>query len=180
MSPSFNVRAAKILAFCASVFLAVLTLPVSSMPAALAYGEEVTGGRFKCSTSSQESVGIVAGQDQVLVDDEKQEEDSVTLELHFPQKKEVRKFKPVAWKDGQTVFEVLEALRKREEEFEFKYRGKGSTLFVFEIAGVENEGGRGNNWVFLVDEKVADRSAGVMKVEKGAKIVWRYGSYKPQ
>lgn len=106
-------------------------------------------------------------------------EEPISLEIKFGEDRPALLFKGLVWKEGMTVFDVMQAAQERDADFKFKYRGKGETLFVTEIAGQTNEGAGGNNWVFLVDDQLGKRGCGVVQVAAGQRVQWRFGKDRP-
>lgn len=106
-------------------------------------------------------------------------EETVSLEIKFGDDREPLHFKGVVWKEGMTVFDVMQAAQEQDAEFKFKYRGKGETLFVTEIADQPNEGAGGKNWVFFVDDQLGKRSCGAVQVAAGQRVQWRFGKDRP-
>lgn len=75
-----------------------------------------------------------------------------------------------------TVFEALR-LFAEERNLPVEHRGSGETLFVVAIGDVANEGAGGDNWVYLINDQLGDRSSGARKLSPGDRLVWRFGSY---
>lgn len=88
-------------------------------------------------------------------------------------------FNDIPWQDEMTVEDVLRHVMKNEE-FRFRSRGRGETFFVIQIAGLANQGAKGKNWIFLVNEKLGDRGAGAYSVPKDATVKWHFGKYNPK
>ncbi|MEM7456441.1 MAG: DUF4430 domain-containing protein [Planctomycetota bacterium] len=77
-----------------------------------------------------------------------------------------------------TVFQILTRARNTGD-IEFESTGEGETAFVVSIDEVANEGASGDNWVYLVNDALGDRSCGAYRVEVGDEITWRFGKYEP-
>lgn len=107
------------------------------------------------------------------------DESFVTLEIKYGGSREDREFEEIPWREGMTVFDVLVQARRVDREFAFRHRGSRDTLFVTSIDGIENRGARGPNWIFRVDDKLGDRSAGAFEVKAGQKVIWHFGKYEP-
>lgn len=86
-------------------------------------------------------------------------------------------FVNIACKGGSTVLDVLESAKRHPRGIQFSYRGKGATAFLTQIDDLKNEG-RGNNWIFHVNGKVADRSFAVFQVKPSDKVLWKFGKYR--
>jgi Domain of unknown function (DUF4430) len=77
---------------------------------------------------------------------------------------------------GATAFDALQAFAA-QQGVTVEHRGNGASLFVESIGGVVNEGAAGDNWVYLVNDQLGDRSAGDRGVSAGDRLVWRFGRY---
>ena len=86
-------------------------------------------------------------------------------------------FTTLAWKSQMTVFGLLQAAGAHPHGISLKYRGKGATLFVEQIDDLKNEG-RGRNWIFRVNNRLADRSCDAQTVNPGDTVLWRFGEYR--
>ncbi|MBX7165398.1 MAG: DUF4430 domain-containing protein [Pirellulales bacterium] len=91
-------------------------------------------------------------------------------------------FTALAWRDGMTVLDALQAAQKVSHGIQFVSRGQGEIAFVSQIDDLKNQGGGadGRNWVFSVNEKTADRSCGILQVRPGDRIAWRFGGLPPK
>ena len=86
-------------------------------------------------------------------------------------------FTRLAWKPGMTVLEALKAAAKHPRGIQIKYRGRGATAFVTQIDDLENQG-RGRNWLYRVNKKLADRGCGAFPLKSGDTVLWRFGEYE--
>ncbi|MDX1947081.1 MAG: DUF4430 domain-containing protein [Pirellulaceae bacterium] len=86
-------------------------------------------------------------------------------------------FRKLAWKDGQTVFATLQLAAEHPRGIKIAHRGQGATLLVTAIDDLKNEG-RGNNWTYEVNGKLADRGCGVWELAAGDAVLWRFGEYR--
>ena len=86
-------------------------------------------------------------------------------------------FTALAWKEGMTVLDALEAAQKHPRGIKFVYRGKGATAFLTQIDELENEG-RGRNWVYRVNDELAKKSFAILTVKAGDTILWTFGEYR--
>ena len=86
-----------------------------------------------------------------------------------------KKFDQLPWKAGLTVLDAARLAEKQPRGIRIKSRGKGDTAFVFQIDDTANEG-RGRNWIYRVNGKLADRSVGVYKLNAGDNVSWRFRS----
>lgn len=88
-----------------------------------------------------------------------------------------KRFTAIPWKPGMTVLEVLEAARKHPRGIRFKYRGSAGRAFLYQIDDIPNEG-KGDNWIFRINKKLAGQSFAVTRVNAGDVILWEFGEYK--
>ena len=86
-------------------------------------------------------------------------------------------FTQIRWKKEMTVLDVLKAAGQHPRGIAMKFRGKGPTTFLEQLDGVANQGGKGRNWVFRVNEKIGDRSFALFSVKEGDKVLWTFGKY---
>ncbi len=80
----------------------------------------------------------------------------------------------VVCSEDSTVLSILERAHNTGD-LDLKFRGSGETAFVESISGVKNEGAGGQNWIFRVNGKTGDKSAGVYEVNPGDKVSWQFG-----
>jgi hypothetical protein len=102
----------------------------------------------------------------------------VQLQIDFNGRAENKQFH-IDWKDNLTVFACLEELQ-REGKLTMASRGAGAETFLIAIDGLENSGGGGDNWVYYVNDRLGDASAGVSQLQPGDRVEWRYGAYAPK
>ncbi|MFP6753747.1 MAG: DUF4430 domain-containing protein, partial [Pirellulaceae bacterium] len=88
-----------------------------------------------------------------------------------------KRFTAISWKPEMTVLDVLEAARKHPRGIRFKYRGSKERAFLYQIDDVTNEG-KGDNWIFRINKKLAGESFAVTRVNAGDVILWEFGEYK--
>ena len=78
-------------------------------------------------------------------------------------------------KSGLSVFDLLVHC-KSVGELDFKHRGSGETAFVSRINDVENQMAGGLNWLFYVNGQMADRGAGVVRLNDGDVVQWKFSA----
>lgn len=86
-------------------------------------------------------------------------------------------FVALPWKEKLTVFGALEAAAKHPRGIKVAHQGAGETLFVTAIDDRKNEG-RGRNWLYEVNGKLGNKSAGVYELSAGDSVLWRFGKYE--
>ncbi|MCS7204803.1 MAG: DUF4430 domain-containing protein [Leptospiraceae bacterium] len=79
----------------------------------------------------------------------------------------------------KSVYEVLLDLQK-ENQLQFETKGRGETLFLESIAGVSNQGlgDDKNNWIYFVDQKLAQVGMAQMVLEDDSVVVWCFTTWK--
>jgi hypothetical protein len=92
------------------------------------------------------------------------------VELHFTALK---------WREGMTVLDALSAAKAHSRGVKFSQRGSGRSVLITEIGGAKNEGGAADsrNWLFYVNGKQADVGAGVLTLQRGDTILWKFQVY---
>lgn len=101
---------------------------------------------------------------------------TVQLVVDYGDGAELR-FKALSWKEGMTVLDVLNAAKAHRHGITFVTRGKGSSTLVTKIGDQANEGD-GKNWLYSVNEKRGEVSAGAQKVEPQDTILWTFQVYE--
>lgn len=101
---------------------------------------------------------------------------TVQLVVDYGDGAEVR-FKALPWKEGMTVLDALNLAQAHRHGITFVTRGKGSSALVTKIGDQANEGS-GKNWLYSVNEKRGEVSAGLQKVEPRDTVLWRFEEYE--
>ena len=89
-------------------------------------------------------------------------------QLHFP---------ALAWREGMTVLDALKAASAHPHGVKFAQKGSGSTAMVTKIADLANEGD-GRNWLYSVNDKQGEVSAGIHKLHSGDAVLWKFAVYE--
>jgi len=87
--------------------------------------------------------------------------ETVTLVVEFSKDKQKR-FDDIAWRDGLTVLQAMNAAAKSKSGLKFKHRGSGANAFLTEI------------WSYWVNDRLANRSFAVFKLDKSAVVKWKF------
>jgi uncharacterized protein DUF4430 len=82
-------------------------------------------------------------------------------------------FAALPWKEKLTVLAALEAAAKHPRGIKLAHQGTGERILITAIDDLKNEG-RGRNWLYEVNGKLADRSAGVFELAAGDAVLWRF------
>lgn len=106
-----------------------------------------------------------------------QSADTVSLTIVYGDGVEKR-FTRLPWRESMTVLELMNAAAKHPRGIRFEHRGRGATAFLTRIDDVENEG-RGKNWIYRVNDKLADVGFGIKTLQAGDRVSWTFGSYTP-
>lgn len=72
---------------------------------------------------------------------------------------------------------VLLSLERAQQtgDLAFKSTGSGETSFVHSIDGLDNETD-GQCWIYKLNDRLGDKSAGIQKVKPGDVVTWSYGT----
>ncbi|MEX0711241.1 MAG: DUF4430 domain-containing protein [Pirellulales bacterium] len=86
-------------------------------------------------------------------------------------------FTRLAWSDGLTVLDAMQAASESPHGIAFKYTGRGETAFATQIDDLKNQGAGKKNWMYSVNGKRADRSFGVYKPAAADVVRWEFVEY---
>lgn len=86
----------------------------------------------------------------------------------------------LAWREGMTVLDALDAASRRARGVRFASKGTGDMAMVTAVDGVANEGGGGlgRNWIYWVNGALAEKSCGVYEIRPEDVILWKFGKYE--
>ncbi len=87
-------------------------------------------------------------------------------------------FTAVPWQKDLTVLGAMRWAAKHPRGIRFQYRGTGERVLLTQIDGQKNEGARGRNWIYQVNDKQGDRSIGIYTLGRGDTILWRFQRYR--
>jgi hypothetical protein len=89
-------------------------------------------------------------------------------------------FTQLQWREGMTVFDVMQAAMRHRRGVRVKYRGKGATLLVTEIDEQKSEaaGAGSRNWIYRINGQLGERSAGIAPVKAGDTVLWSFETYR--
>jgi hypothetical protein len=86
-------------------------------------------------------------------------------------------FTRLAWSDGMTVLDAMQAASESPHGISFKYTGRGETAFSTQIDDLKNQGAGKKNWMYSVNGKRADRSFGVYQPAASDVVRWEFVEY---
>jgi hypothetical protein len=86
-------------------------------------------------------------------------------------------FTALPWREGMTVQDALSAAQAHRHGITFVHRGTGSSAMITKIGDLKNEGD-GKNWLYSVNGKKAEQSAGAYKLKPLDTILWKFEVYE--
>jgi hypothetical protein len=77
------------------------------------------------------------------------------------------------------VLDVMQAAQQQRHGITLTIRGSGETALLTKLDDVANEEGAvgARNWLFYVNDHLADRSLGATPVKSGDTILWKFERY---
>lgn len=87
-------------------------------------------------------------------------------------------FTAVPWRKSMTIEDVMKYASRHPRGLKLAVRGKGPTAFLYKVDDLENQGGRGRNWVFRVNDKLGDRSFAIFELKPDDTVLWKFGEYE--
>jgi hypothetical protein len=121
-------------------------------------------------------LAILLGSMPVIPAAAAQKTPTVQLVVDYGDGVELR-FKALPWKEGMTVLDALNLAQAHRHGITFATRGKGNSTLVTKIGDLANEGD-GKNWLYSVNDKRGEVSAGAQKVEPRDTILWNFQVYE--
>jgi hypothetical protein len=88
-----------------------------------------------------------------------------------------KRFTEIAWKDGMTIADLLEAAAKHPRGIKYVKRGEGATAFLTQIDDLKN-GAMDKYWIYEVNGKRGDRSYALVKLKAGDAVLWSFDTYQ--
>jgi hypothetical protein len=90
-----------------------------------------------------------------------------------------KQFTALPWRDGLTVLDVMQAAQQHSHGITIAVRGSGETALLTKLDDVANEEGAvgARNWIFYVNDHMADRSLGATPIKSGDTILWKFERY---
>jgi hypothetical protein len=85
-------------------------------------------------------------------------------------------FTELKWKPGMTVLDALSATSGLRRGVKFSQRGSGSSALVTKIDDLANQGD-GKNWLYSVNDKPGEKSAGIQELRAGDAVLWKFKVY---
>ena len=90
-----------------------------------------------------------------------------------------KRFSAIPWRDGMTVLDVLQSAQQSPHGITLTYRGSGERALLTKLDDQANEEGAAGarNWLFYVNDHLADKSLGAAAVKSGDTILWKFEHY---
>ncbi|MCE9546561.1 MAG: DUF4430 domain-containing protein [Planctomycetia bacterium] len=88
-----------------------------------------------------------------------------------------KEFAGIPWTEGMTVLDAMVEAR-RLGLLKFEEHGTGQTAFVESINGRKNAGAAATdrNWLFSVNGQQGDEGAGVVRIQSGDRVLWKFAT----
>jgi hypothetical protein len=90
-----------------------------------------------------------------------------------------KRFTAIPLRDGMTVLDVLQSAQQAPHGITFAVHGVGERALLTKLDDQANEEGAAGarNWLFYVNDHLADRSLGAATVKSGDTILWKFERY---
>jgi hypothetical protein len=90
-----------------------------------------------------------------------------------------KRYTRIPHQDGMTVLAALQFAAKHPRGITLEISGSGSSALLTRIDDLANEAARdGKDWLYRVNGKLADKSAGAYVLSPGDVILWRFEKYE--
>ena len=76
-----------------------------------------------------------------------------------------------------TIGQVMDYAAAHKHGVNIEVRGKGSTALLVKIDDLKNQGAKGPNWIFRVNDKLGDRSFAITPLKPGDTVLWKFDTY---
>ncbi len=90
-----------------------------------------------------------------------------------------KRFPALAWREGMTVIDALEAAKGIPHGVKYETHGSGEATLVTQIDDVVNQAGAAGakNWLFYVNDKLGKSSSAVASIQPGDVVLWKFEPY---
>ncbi|MCA9186772.1 MAG: DUF4430 domain-containing protein [Pirellulaceae bacterium] len=89
-----------------------------------------------------------------------------------------KRYVDIPWHEEMTVGSLLTHAQRHRRGIACDVRGRDATAMVLAIDNQKNEGSRGKNWIFRVNDKLGDRSFAATRIKAGDAVLWKFDDYK--
>jgi hypothetical protein len=88
-------------------------------------------------------------------------------------------FDSIPWKQDMTVQDAMNVAKATGHGIQYQSTGSGDTAFLTQIDDIKNQGGGSDshNWLYRVNDKLANVGFGVYKLNAGDVVVWKFDVY---
>lgn len=76
--------------------------------------------------------------------------------------------------ESLTLLDAMRSLARRHQGWKFEYAGRGEKAMLTQLAGKENEGAGGRNWIYQVNGEWAKQSFGAYYPLPGDRVLWKF------
>jgi hypothetical protein len=83
----------------------------------------------------------------------------------------------IPWSEGMTVIDATVQLR-RQVGITVAYRGRGPSLFLLQLGNRLAQGPSGCNWIYTINGRLCNRSAGVQLLQAEDELEWCYAPWQ--
>jgi len=83
-------------------------------------------------------------------------------------------FEALPWREGLTVEDLMHQASRHRPGINFSQHGEGETGFLQSIEGLKNQGASGRNWMYEVNDRFAEMSFCLQKLEPGDRVLWKF------
>jgi hypothetical protein len=90
-----------------------------------------------------------------------------------------KRFSAIPWRDGMTVLDVLHSAQQSPHGITLTVRGSGEAALLTKLDDQANEesAAGARNWLFYINDHLADKSLGAATVKSGDTILWKFERY---
>lgn len=84
----------------------------------------------------------------------------------------------VKYRPAMTVLDAMQDAANTNAAWAFQYQGSGASAFLTKLGEQSNGGAAGLNWLYEVNGKRAIVSFGVLQLEPGDHVLWKFAPYE--
>ena len=90
----------------------------------------------------------------------------------------IRQFEKLPWREGLTVEQLMREAVKYRPGIKFSQQGEGETGFLDSLDGLKNQGASGRNWMYEVNDQLAEISFCLHVLQPGDRVLWKLAPYE--
>lgn len=84
----------------------------------------------------------------------------------------VREFAAIAWTEGMTVGDLMDAASEFRPGIRLAKQGQGEMTLLTSIDGVANQGPDGRSWIYHVNDEPGQVSYAIQRISAGDRVLW--------